>query len=71
MSWWFFNPDYLDAGELNAGSLTLQVASDAVRALVAFAQSLWSVLIWVAVWAVVWLPIAAIGWLGYRRWRRV
>ncbi len=49
---------------------TGKVASDAVRALVAFAQSLWSVLIWVAVWAVVWLPIAAIGWVGYRRWRR-
>lgn len=50
---------------------TGKVASDAVRALVAFAQSLWSVLIWLAVWAVVWLPIAAIGWVGYRRWRRV
>lgn len=49
---------------------TGKVASDAVRALVAFAQSLWSVLIWLAVWAAVWLPIAAIGWVGYRRWRR-
>lgn len=50
---------------------TGKVASDAVRALVAFAQSLWAVVIWLAVWAVVWLPLAIIGWMGYRRWRRV
>lgn len=50
---------------------TGKVVSDAVRALVAFAQSLWAVVIWLAVWAVVWLPLAIIGWMGYRRWRRV
>lgn len=50
---------------------TGKVASDAVRALVAFAQSVWSVIIWLAVWAAVWLPIAVVGWIGYRRWRRV
>ncbi|MCS6830598.1 MAG: DUF4349 domain-containing protein [Armatimonadota bacterium] len=49
---------------------TGKVASDAVRALVAFAQSLWSVIIWLAVWAVVWLPLAVIGWTVYRRLRR-
>ncbi|MCS6948922.1 MAG: DUF4349 domain-containing protein [Armatimonadota bacterium] len=49
---------------------TGKVASDAVRALVAFAQRVWSVVVWLAVWAVVWLPIAAMSWIGYRRWRR-
>ncbi|MEJ5252960.1 MAG: DUF4349 domain-containing protein [Chthonomonadetes bacterium] len=50
---------------------TSEVASNAVRSLVAFAQGIWSVLIWLAVWAVVWLPLMAIGWFGYRRIRRV
>lgn len=50
---------------------TSEVASNAVRSLVAFAQGIWSVLIWLAVWAVVWLPLTAIGWFGYRRIRRV
>lgn len=49
---------------------TGKVASDAVRALVAFAQRLWSVVVWLAVWAVVWLPVALVGWAGYRHWRR-
>ncbi len=49
---------------------TGKVASDAVRALVAFAQRLWSILVWLAVWAVVWLPLLVVGWFGYRRLRR-
>jgi hypothetical protein len=50
---------------------TGKVASDAVRSLVGFAQSLWSLIIWLAVWAVIWLPLAIVGWVGYRRLRRV
>ncbi len=44
-----------------------KVASDAVRSLVGFAQRLWSLVIWLAVWAVVWLPLLLAGWYGYRR----
>jgi hypothetical protein len=36
------------------------VASEATRSLVAFAQGLWSLIIWLGVWAVVWLPIVAL-----------
>lgn len=36
---------------------TGQVASEASRSLVGFAQSLWSFLIWLAIWAVVWIPV--------------
>ncbi|MCA1596051.1 MAG: hypothetical protein LC772_06470, partial [Chloroflexi bacterium] len=32
------------------------VASTAARSLVGFAQSAWSLLIWIAVWSVVWRP---------------
>ena len=47
-----------------------KVASDAVRSLVGFAQRLWSLVIWLAVWAVVWLPLLLAGWYGYRRRQR-
>jgi hypothetical protein len=42
-------------------------ASDAMRSLVSFLQVIWTTAIWVAVWAVVWIPAAVVLWLGYRR----
>lgn len=41
---------------------TGQVASDAARSLVTFAQSLWARLIWIGVWAPVWLPPLILVW---------
>lgn len=47
---------------------TGEVASSAARSLVDFARSLWSRVIWIAVWTPVWLPLAAL--LLYVRHRR-
>jgi hypothetical protein len=44
-----------------------KVAADAMRSLVAFGQAVWSLAIWITVWAVVWLPLALFAWLAYRR----
>jgi hypothetical protein len=44
-------------------------ASDALRSLVGFLQVIWSSVIWLAIWAVVWLPMALGIWLVYRRRR--
>jgi hypothetical protein len=45
--------------------------ADAVRSLVAFARVVWTGMIWLGVWAVVWLPLALAGCGVYRRQRRV
>jgi hypothetical protein len=44
-----------------------KVLSDAMRSLVAFGQTVWSGAIWIAVWGVVWVPVALAGWVAYRR----
>jgi len=49
---------------------TGKVASDAVRSLVQFAQGIWTRLIWVGVWAVVWLPPLVVIWFVLRRVRK-
>lgn len=46
---------------------TAKVATDAVRAVIALALKLWTVVVWVAVWSVVWLPLAFLVWFVYRR----
>ena len=48
-----------------------QVASEATRTLVGFGQSVWSILIWLAIWSPVWVLTAVLAWLIYRRTRRV
>lgn len=45
-----------------------KVASDAMRALLGFGQVLWSAAIWLAIWAVVWVPLALVGWVAWRRY---
>jgi len=44
-----------------------KVASDAMRSLVAFGQVVWTTAIWIAIWAVVWVPLAVVAWFAYRR----
>jgi hypothetical protein len=46
-----------------------QQLSEAVRALVAFGQLLWTGAIWLGIWSAVWAPLAFAGWLVYRRRR--
>ena len=41
---------------------TAQVASEASRALVGFAQALWLRAIWIAIWTPVWAPLTAAAW---------
>lgn len=43
------------------------VASNATRSLVGFAQGVWGTLIWLGVWAVVWLPLTLFGGYLLRR----
>lgn len=45
------------------------VLADAVRALVGFLQALWIRIIWVAVWSIVWAPVAIAALIAYRRAR--
>jgi hypothetical protein len=49
---------------------TGQQVSDASRSLVEFLRGLWTMVIWVGIWAVVWLPIAVVLILWVRRERR-
>jgi hypothetical protein len=45
-------------------------ASDATRSLVGFLRSVWTTLIWIGIWAVVWAPLALAAIFGGRRlWR--
>jgi hypothetical protein len=44
-----------------------QHVSAAVRSLIAFARVLWTAAIWIGVWSVVWVPVALVIWLVYRR----
>jgi len=46
---------------------TAQVFSEATRSLVRFAQALWVKTIWLLVWSPVWVPLAAIALVFYRR----
>lgn len=46
------------------------VASNALRSLVGYARDVWSGLIWIAVWAIVWLPVAMLIRYLYRRYRQ-
>jgi hypothetical protein len=46
-------------------------AADAMRSLVAFGRVIWTGVIWMGVWAIVWVPLALAGWLVYRRRREV
>jgi hypothetical protein len=42
-------------------------AAEASRSLVEFLRSVWTTVIWIGIWAVVWLPLAVFGgWLGRR-----
>lgn len=47
-----------------------QVASDAGRSLVCFARSIWSMVIWVAIWSPVWALLVGLGVWLVRRGRR-
>jgi hypothetical protein len=49
---------------------TGKVTTDAVRSLVGFAQEVWSFTIWMAVWAIVWIPILLIFWFVFIRIRK-
>ena len=49
---------------------TGEVASDAVRSLVAFAQQIWVVVIWVGIWSPVWVIFPLIVWYLIRRGKR-
>lgn len=44
-----------------------KVLSDAVRSLVDFARAVWSLLIWIGIWSVVWLPLLILAWYVARR----
>lgn len=46
---------------------TGKVASDAARTLVAFAQWIWSIVIWVGVWSALWVPLTFLIWVAHRR----
>jgi hypothetical protein len=47
-----------------------QVASEAIRSLVGFGQSLWTLVIWIGLWSVVWLPpVLAAYYLVWKRRR--
>lgn len=45
-----------------------QVASEAMRSLVGFGQAVWTLVIWVALWSVVWLPPLLVAY--YIVWRK-
>jgi len=47
---------------------TGQVFSTATRALLALLQSIWVLIIWAAVWSVLWVPGIAVVWWAYRHW---
>ena len=48
-----------------------KVATDAGRTLIGFLQSVWSLVIWLGIWAIVWLPPVALGvWFLRREIRR-
>lgn len=42
---------------------TARVVSDAARTLVVFGQAVWTIVIWLGLWSIVWLPIALL--VGY------
>lgn len=45
-------------------------ATDATRSLVEFLRSVWTTVIWIGIWAVVWVPIGLAGfWLARKAWR--
>lgn len=47
---------------------TGKVASDATRSLVEFSQNIWSMLIWLGVWSLLWFPlIVLVRWLVIKR----
>lgn len=41
-------------------------ATDATRSLVEFLLGVWTIAIWLGIWAVVWVPIVVVGWLIVR-----
>jgi hypothetical protein len=49
---------------------TAKEASDATRSLLSFGRALWTVVIWLGIWAVVWVPLALAGvWIGRKAMR--
>jgi hypothetical protein len=49
---------------------TGKVFTEAIRSLVGFAQRIWTRIIWILVWAPVWLVPVAVGYFAYRQWRK-
>jgi hypothetical protein len=48
-----------------------KIATDAGRSLIGFLQGVWSIVIWLGIWAIVWLPPVALGvWFLRREIRR-
>ncbi len=48
-----------------------KVASQATRSLVEFSQHVWAKAIWLGVWSPVWVSLAIVVWVVYRRMRRL
>jgi hypothetical protein len=44
-------------------------ATDATRSLVGFLRSVWSVIIWIGIWGIVWVPLVIIGFITMRTLR--
>lgn len=49
---------------------TAGVVGEATRSLVGFALALWSGVVWIGIWAAVWLPLALLVWFAARRFVR-